>query len=190
MLQKSNRKVYSKVAAELVDFALDHVPMTKECANACWQNLVEVMTNTHNHAQVHGQRTRREQRLLQPWFASVYCRERTAYFNFVDLGVGILRSAQTRHFLRKLQATASAYGRSRLLRDTFEGRIGSVTGKPGRGLGLPKMRQDAKNDRLPDLQILTADVVGSVAELDFRSTGESLQGTAFRWCVSDQGVAP
>ena len=51
MLKKSNDMVYSRVAAELVDFALNQkVAMSQECANASSQNLIEVMTNTHNHA--------------------------------------------------------------------------------------------------------------------------------------------
>ena len=50
MKKKSHRMVYSRVAAELVDFASERARVTHECANASSQNLVEVMTNTHNHA--------------------------------------------------------------------------------------------------------------------------------------------
>ena len=47
---RSSDKVYADLAAELVDFAKDHVKISKESANVCSQTLVEVMTNTHNHA--------------------------------------------------------------------------------------------------------------------------------------------
>lgn len=50
MKKKSHRMVYSRVAAELVDFASERARVMPECANASSQNLVEVMTNTHNHA--------------------------------------------------------------------------------------------------------------------------------------------
>ena len=50
MLNKSRSMVYSRVAAELVRFAEDRIKITKQCADASSQNLVEVMTNTHNHA--------------------------------------------------------------------------------------------------------------------------------------------
>ena len=73
------------------------------------------------------------------------------------------------------------HGHSRLLSDAFRGLVGSATGDPGRGLGLPRMREDAEQDRLSNLQVLTSDVVGSIVDLRFQTMGESLQGTAFSW---------
>lgn len=81
----------------------------------------------------------------------------------------------------------SASGRSNLLKDAFEGRVGSATGKPGRGLGLPRMMKHAKEGRLLQLQVLTSDVVGSVVNLDFRSASHSLRGTVFRWQTGREG---
>jgi len=43
------------------------------------------------------------------------------------------------------------------------------------------MKKDADGHRLLQLQVLTSDVVGSVVDLNFRSTKHSLRGTAFRW---------
>lgn len=37
ILKKSNNKVSTKIAAELVDFAKKHMPITRECTNACFQ---------------------------------------------------------------------------------------------------------------------------------------------------------
>lgn len=186
MKKKSDRIVLSKDAADLVYFATEHVSTTRDRANACFQNLVEVMTNTHNHA---GDRPAGHYRARQHerWFASVYCREKTAYFSFVDLGVGVLRSAPVRSLLRKAGISISVYGRIRLLKDVFDGRVGSATGKPGRGLGLPRMKSDADSGRLLDLQVLTSDVVGPVAGLDFKSVEQSFRGTAFRWRIGQEG---
>ena len=188
MLKKSNDLVYSRVAAELVDFALKEVALGKECADASSQNLIEVMTNTHNHAgQRRGGKAAGKQR-HERWWASVYCRDGVAYFNFVDLGVGILKSALAKNLRRKLQKSGvMSSGRADLLKDAFEGRIGSVTEKPGRGLGLPRMRKHAKEGRLLKLQVLTSDIVGSVVKLDFRSANHSLRGTAYGWRVSRDG---
>lgn len=146
ILKKSNYTVRTKVAAELVDFAKEHVPITKECTNACFQTLVEVMTNTHNHAGDRRPVKRRKpvrhqkQRFPQKWFVSVYCRDQTAYFSFIDLGIGILNSAPAKNMLRRVGASLSSYGRTSLLKDAFNGIVGSATGKPGRGLGLPRMK--------------------------------------------------
>ncbi len=189
ILKKSSDKVLAETAAELVDFAKKHVPITKECANACFQTLVEVMTNTHNHA---GDRKpvgrqkrqkRQKQRFPQKWSVSVYCRDQTAYFSFIDLGIGILNSEPARNTLQRTGASLLSYGRTRLLKDAFNGTFGSATGRPGRGLGLPRMKRDAKKGTLSNLQVLTSDVVGSVADLDFRTGDHALRGTMFRWCA-------
>ena len=169
MLKKSSDMVYSKVAAELVDFSMKHGAVEKKCANACSQNLVELMTNTHNHA---GNRRRVR---------------RSRNFNFIDLGVGILSSAPARNLLQKTGVSLLSYGRARLLIDVFRGTVGSATGKPGRGLGLPRMKKDAENGQLLNLQVLTADVVGSIDDLNFRSTRRPLRGTAFHWRTSHEG---
>ncbi len=182
MLNKSEDTVIARMAGELVDFAKEHVVMTRECKNACFQTLVEVMTNTHDHA---GNRTFIKKMQLGKrlkWFVCVYCLEGTAYFTFADLGIGILNSAPARTFLQRSGASISSYGRIRLLKEAFEGRIGSVTGNPGRGLGLPRMKQDAEKGRLSDLIVLTSDVVGSVSDLNFRAISQPLRGTLFHWC--------
>ena len=197
ILKKSSDKVLAEMAAELVDFAKKHVPVTGECANACFQTLVEVMTNTHNHAgdrkpvghqkrQKH--QKRQERRFPQKWFVSVYCRDQTAYFSFIDLGIGILKSAPA-NMLQETGALISSRGRTSLLKDAFEGKIGSATRKPGRGLGLPKMRKDARRSTLSNLQVLTSDVVGAVADLNFTAVAHSLRGTAFRWCTRPEELS-
>ena len=183
IMEESNTTVHAKIAANLVDFAREHVPLISEqTSRTCSQTLVEVMTNTHNHARAS------EQDHPKTWFVSVYCRNGKAYFSFVDLGVGILNSIPARTMLRKVHASirphGKPYGRIALLEDAFKGKIGSATDKPGRGLGLPRMRRDAKNGLLLGLEVLTSDVVGSVSDLDFKRIGDSLSGTIFRWCAS------
>ena len=186
VLEKSSDTVHADMAAELVEFARQHVSITHKCMNACFQTLVEVMTNTHNHArgeELVGDQNGSEKKKKRPqkWFVSVYCRDGTAYFSFIDLGVGILRSVPVRTMLRKFSASVLSYGRPSLLKATFEGKIGSATGKPGRGLGLPRMKRDADENVLLDLKVLTSNVVGSVSDLNFRSVSYSLYGTMFRW---------
>ena len=189
MKKKSANIVHSEQAADLVDFALKHVNTTETCATACYRNLVEVMTNTHNHAanQRSSKRMKRMRHGHEKWHASVYCRNSVAYFSFVDLGVGILKSAPVKDFLRKAAVSITSHGRASLLKDVFEGKIGSATEKPGRGHGLPKMKEDVDKGSLVDLKILTSDVAGSVDSLDFRSVVQPLSGTVFRWQVGQKG---
>ena len=174
MLQKSRNFVTSDEAARIVDFAEKHTDMPAECRSACYRSLVELMSNTKDHS---AGRKRK-------WFASVYCRDGTAYFNFLDLGVGILRSRTARGFLRRVKESVASYGSVNLLKAIFKGRVESISGLPWRGNGLPNMKTDAEHGHLPRLQVLTSDVVGSVCDVEFRSRRRQLRGTAFRWEVT------
>src|SRR4051812_17119454 len=138
---------------------MSHATVTHEVADASYKNLVELMGNTHNHASGRRQvRTRGER-----WHASVYCQDGNAYFTFVDLGVGILRSTAPRNFLRMLGDTLLSYGQPRLLQDVFRGIIGASAEIPGRGFGLTRMRDAAAARSLPGLRVLTSSVTGEVA---------------------------
>lgn len=182
MRKRSHTTVHSNVAAELVDFALEHTSMARPRAEACYRNLVELMTNTHDHAR----RSQRRDIRRRSWFASVYCRNGGAHFNFLDLGIGILTSTPARGFLQKRKTTLSGFGRTTLLREIFQGSIRSAAGLPGRGRGLRRMRQDAEEGDLADLEVLTSNVVGTVHDLQLRLTSCELRGTAFRWSMSDE----
>ena len=80
MKRKSRTRVESEIAAELVQFAVDNADVPPMVASASYKNLTELMMNTLNHAA--GQRGPRRK-----WMASVYCEDRVAHFNFVDLDV-------------------------------------------------------------------------------------------------------
>jgi hypothetical protein len=189
IMKKSSRQVHSEIAAALVRFALSESNIPRPVAEASYQNLVEAMTNTRKHARGADPKERRRRVLtseLRPWFASVYCEDGTAYFTIVDLGVGILKSAQVRHLLRQIGYGLDVYGRPKLLADLFCGLIGSSTGDPGRGQGLPKMKQDADAGRLPQLHVATTTVSGRVSDLRFKSTRSSIKGTLLRWRSDDR----
>lgn len=104
--------------------------------------------------------------------------------------MNINKSAPAKSYKRKLQKSgvlSPLYGRPNLLKAAFEGHVGSVTGKPGRGLGLPRMKKHAEEKRLLNLRVLTSDVVGPVFDLGFRSARQALRGTVFGWQTSLQG---
>jgi hypothetical protein len=184
MLRKSSRLVESLVAADLVRFALEHATIPRPIAVRSSNTLIEAMINTHNHATVHPRARARERRLRKaplPWFAGVYCEDDVAYFTFVDLGVGILNSVRVKRFLKLIAVQLDLYGRADLLRDVFLGKVGSSTGDPGRGKGLPRMKVDTDAGLLPNLQVLTSSITGRVADLSFAGIGQTFNGTVLRW---------
>lgn len=183
MRTESRDLVFPDIASELVDFAVANARLPSESTNACSQNLIELMTNTHNHAGNRSTTRSGRHRTPHRWSASVYCQRDTAYFSFVDLGKGILGTARHRSRWQKLDASLRTDGRRSVLTDIFRGALGSVTGKQGRGHGLPRLRRDALDGILGDVEILTSDVYGPIRGPRFRSAGAHLAGTLFRWRV-------
>jgi hypothetical protein len=68
-----------------------------------------------------------------------------------------------------------------LLDQAIRGKFGSITGKAGRGLGLPKMKEDAERGKLPGFEVLTDTVKASVTNQNFSTFPFPLRGTAVRW---------
>ena len=189
MLKESKDVVNATTAAALSRFAVKNVKISPRAAIASSRNLIELMTNTHEHAK--RRRANGRHKAPQPstmWFASVYCREGVAYFNFIDLGVGIMGSAPVKDLkLRVMRFLGSDISNPDLLTKVFNGEAGSSTRKPWRGQGLPRMKRDATAGDLVRLSVLTSDVIGAVDGLEFGSIGESFHGTAFRWQVRQKG---
>jgi hypothetical protein len=183
MHDSSERRVVNTMAAGLVIFALEHATFSQEEAEASYQTLMEVMSNTHHHAHAPATDSAGEP---NRWFAMVNCEDDRAFFTIADLGVGILKSRPAQHFLKEIvQSRLGFYGAERLLRDAFEGRVGSSTGIPGRGKGLPRMHEDAVA-RLHNLRVLTSTFVGPVKTLEFRRLPAGFRGTVFNWTVGNR----
>ena len=169
-------QVTAQVAAELVRFADARVGLRPEQGKAISQNLVECMTNTRNHATL-------KEEIAEPWIAGVWCNKNIAYFAFVDKGVGICGSTEARTYLKYMKSSVMGFGPSRLVRAAFTGALGSSTDKMGRGLGLPRMRQDATSGLLQDLCVRTGKAMGQVNVMAFRNRKDHLQGTVITWRV-------
>ena len=105
----------------------------------------------------------------------------------VNLGLGILQSAAPRRYLKVLGVGLPVFGESRLLTETFQGRIGASAEIAGRGFGLTKMHADAASGLLPNLHVMTASVAGRVATLEFNQTAVRFEGTMYRWSSREEG---
>ena len=176
--RREERQVVAQTAADLVDFARQKIGMTPEQGRAIWQNLVECMTNTRNHS-------RNEEANEEPWIAGVMCSNNVAHFAFVDEGVGICGSTEAQSRLKFRGLSLIGYGPDRLVKDAFEGKLGSSTGAKGRGLGLPRMRRDARAGLLQNLHVRTGRAMGQINKMVFRRTKHELRGTVFTWTAKE-----
>ena len=172
----THKQVTARVAAELVGFADERVGLEPGQRNAIWQNLVECMTNTRNHATMD-----KDHVPVEPWIAGVWCRGSVAYFAFVDQGVGICGSTHAKARVKYLRSSRLGHEPDRLVREAFEGVLGSSTRDRGRGLGLPRMQRDASSGLLLDLGVRTGRVIGKIEKMTFRKEKTHLRGTVLAW---------
>ena len=182
----SENKVQPETAEELVDFAKKHTDIDNDCLSACFKTLIELMINTHNHASTIENKSTNRKSNLKNWFVSVHCKQGKANFVFLDLGVGILNSASAKSKLKRLGVSILSYGSIPLLKDAFNEKMRSITGKPGRGLGLSRIRENSRNGLLSDFRVLTSNIIGSVPDLEFKKIDRYFDGTAFSWTLSSE----
>ena len=170
--------VESNTANELVQFATKKLYDRPRNLPGCYRTLVECMGNTREHATQIGPGFQKV-----PWWAMVHCNESGASFNFVDSGVGIMKSAKISGMARVSRAFRML-GRPEILKRLFLGdseTIGSGTGLPNRGNGLPHMRKDLERGAIAKLTVVTNNVFADVEAGAYSPLGESFRGTLIHW---------
>lgn len=182
---EKQREVVAEKAEKLVDFANSKIRISDGQKDAIWQNLVECMTNTHNHARGNKVTNGGKRGMGSvTWMAGVMCKGNKAHFAFVDHGVGICGSAEAQGFLKEMGIPLTRYGPEKIVQNAFQGELGSWTGSRGRGLGLPRMRRDAQGGLLENLCIRTGKVEGEIDAMNFRRMANNMPGTVLTWDAS------
>lgn len=171
---ENQRVVDTATAARLIRFATKALYGTPRDDWAIYAALGEFMHNTFDHAS--RRRTGRER-----WWVSVYYDEeqRVAHFTFVDTGVGIFGSRPVRTFSEAIRKFIGSD--PEILRNIFEGKLGSATGIPWRGQGLPRVLRHVRNGRLANLTVITNRVKGVLDGMRFSQLGVEFRGTLYHW---------
>ncbi len=180
--------VMAAEAIKLIEFARFHVNIPKAQLAASWQNLIECMTSTHNHAGYNASESRVSNKPdpLEKWTAGVMINNGVAYFAFVDLGVGICGSREAKSWIATMKDRLISYRPEDVVKDAFDGKLGSRTRHKGRGLGLPRMKHASEQGLLQNLHVRTGQVEGDIASMRFRNVGEDLHGTVLTWTASEK----
>ena len=84
--------------------------------------------------------------------------------------------------------TLIRYGHISIIKEVFEGKLGSSTGQKGRELSLPRMRSDAQVVLLNNLTVRTGNVIGKVDTMNFKRVSNHLRGTVFEWTACGEEV--
>lgn len=108
-------------------------------------------------------------------------RKKCFRYVFVDMGVGIINSYKESQILPFM----SFLNKQKLLLDAFDGRLGSTTGMPGRGRGLPQIKDIVEKGLLSDFVLITNNVSLQYKENKFiTSNNPNFVGMYCSWTIS------
>lgn len=168
-------------AKEYVRFAAERTrgPGTKH--EASYSNLIECMANTRNHAAGPNARANHGE-YYESWWLSVYHDAGTgiSQFAFVDLGVGILKSAKL-HPLRRMLLKARTFDPGKTLQMVLDGEVESRTGFAHRGRGLPRIASSCRDGEVRRLVIVSNDAYVDVDKGVQQGLTRELSGTLIYW---------
>ena len=174
MRERTSEKVEAETASELISFATGVIHGSPRDDYATFRTLVEVMSNTNNHA-ASGHKH-------ESWWATAYCDQASHYagFTFLDNGVGIFESVPLR-MVRRAARTLGLTSNQELLREILKGDIGSRTRLHYRGKGLPAIFDLQRRGRIRNLIIVSNDVFADIENDDFRHLPKAFDGTLLHW---------
>lgn len=108
-------------------------------------------------------------------------RKKCYRYVFVDMGVGIINSYKESKMLSFLRF----FNKQKLLLDAFDGRLGSTTGMPGRGRGLPQIKDVVRKGLLSDFVLITNNVSLQFKDGEFiTSSNPNFVGMYCSWTIS------
>lgn len=170
------KRVHETVCAELVQHATQTIYGARRKQGGLYRVLIECMANTRDHAKI-GSVGR------EAWWVAVYHDSKTgiAHFAFLDNGVGVFRSGRMVGYLRQLGDFLKLNTYPDLLRDILDAKLGSRTGLPYRGKGLPAIKRALDRGQLRNLKIVTNGAYLNAAERQGRSLRREFRGTCLTW---------
>jgi hypothetical protein len=170
IVEQGNKSVEPQSTAKIVKTAMKTVTGTEQRNKKLQGLFIELMANSINHGFPNNKRKK--------WIVSTshYKKEKCVSFSFIDNGVGILKTLNQK-IDRKLITLFK--GKSDLLKSAFKGDIGSRTGLPFRGKGLPFIKDKYDTNRISNLFILTNNVILDYKHQKFYEIGISYSGTFY-----------
>lgn len=182
--EKQSKKVQGDVARDLIRFGTNAVFGGPQQSKASYRVMVESMSNTHNHA------AGKYQTMTEKWWGTAFAdsKRNCVCFTFLDTGIGIFRSVRLktlRGMYRRLGFGSDAV----ILRDMLRGEVGSSTGEPYRGKGLPAIYELSRHGSIKSLVIVSNDVYADVGSEEYRMLTTEFKGTLLYWEITKGGLS-
>ena len=178
----SGDEVLPRTAKQICDFVIKRGNMTKKACSFLYNIIIELMSNSHNHAYSE----KAEGILYSRWycFADYDSAQDCIHFTFMDTGEGIPATVKRRGIekLDILHLTNDCDYVISALRGDFNR---SQTGLLHRGKGLPKIYNMRKENLIQDFQIISnhANVIADPQKPILSELKHPLKGTLFYWNI-------
>lgn len=174
----SGRDANGKLASSFCDFV--HRVCKKDIRDTkrLYPMIIELMTNTHQHA--YGTFDR-QQIMTGNWYIFAQDMGATVHFVFLDTGVGIPKTV-TKRFRERIKDLLLKDD-AMYLKSALQGDFRSETGQEHRGKGLPGIYEDACNDSIERLSIISGKGKCTVSGSDIETEcfSQTFEGTLFIW---------
>lgn len=170
------KRVREDICAQLVQHATKMIYGKPQKNGGIYRALIECMANTRDHASAEG----KEQ---EAWWASVDfdADKKIARFAFLDNGVGIFKSIKWRNFANQVNLAMLFGNQASLLKDLLDAELGSRTGLPYRGKGLPAIKTAQARGHMKNLQLLTNKAHINVTTGETKLLKSEFRGTCLTW---------
>ena len=141
--------------------------------------LIELMTNTHQHAYSNKYRV-----LNCNWFLYVENLQDVIQFIFLDTGAGIPNTIQQSVIERVMGFIKPSD--AQLIASTLQGKFRTETGLQNRGKGLPEIYNNVQSHAFCDLKLLSSKGFCEVSHdgtIKITELEKGIDGTFFLWCL-------
>lgn len=173
-----HHKVEPAIAMEASLIGIRHVFGNEKPFEPLYEILIECMSNTNDHADL----------IIQgkcKWWLYVYSnpKKKITSYTFVDLGVGIFKSAVVQNHLKNLLKGTILYRNINLVDALLAGKIQSRIGKDNeiRGKGIPQIVEHSISKHFKTFYIISNDVKINLKNGDREELQHTLDGTLLYW---------
>lgn len=176
----TNNKVETEIAKKTCRFIKDKLNLKYvDDTDSFYTILIEAMQNTNNHASA-------DDNIEYDWWLYTYVdkRKKVVHFSFLDIGVGIFKSAPVslaKSVFRKLTGTDKK--NIELVDDLLAGKIESRTLRKDRGKGIPQIYEMSKDDMIKDFYIMSNDIMINTKTDVHTELKQDFMGTLYYWTI-------
>lgn len=185
------KNVDSKLTSSLISDASKYIWGESRRCQGVQRTMIELMQNTNNHAVV-GKEGEKH------WWLSVnpIKPENKVIFSFIDYGVGIFNSLQSKKegnkffgWAEKIKTRYTFGNNAELLKLIMDGEMHRiVTGKHFRGKGLPGIKEALLRKQISNLFIITNNVFADIGSNNYRVLNNNFEGTFIYWELNDRSI--